>query len=69
LKKIEYARVRAAERIFEERGTHAFPPVWVIPAEWRVELVNLATEFDFPIKTADEIEERFRAFVARISQS
>jgi Nucleotidyl transferase AbiEii toxin, Type IV TA system len=69
LGKIEYARARgAAEHIFKERGTHTFPPALVIPAEWRVELVNLATEFDFPIKTADEIEEKFRALVARISE-
>jgi hypothetical protein len=70
LGKVDYARTRAAaERIFDERRTHAFPPVFEIPAAARVELVNLAGELNFLINTADEIEVKFRALVAKIAGS
>jgi hypothetical protein len=37
----------AAERIFAERATHAFPPSAALPAEWRQELENLAQELGY----------------------
>jgi hypothetical protein len=36
------ATAGAARRVFEERATHAFPPTFVMPPEWRPELENLA---------------------------
>jgi hypothetical protein len=32
----------AARRVFEERATHAYPPHFVMPAEWRPEIEALA---------------------------
>jgi len=70
LGKVDYARTRAAaKRVFKERGTHAFPPVFEMPAVWRIELVNLAAELSFPARTAEEIEERFRTLLAIIIES
>jgi hypothetical protein len=45
LGQLDYALTRtAAERIFAERATHAFPPSAALPAEWRRELENLAQD-------------------------
>jgi hypothetical protein len=59
----------AARRVFQERGTHGFPPEFVIPPAWRPELEALAAELGFPISSAAEIEKIFRETVARIATS
>ena len=58
----------AALRVFEERATHAFPPEVIMPATWRPELETLAVELNFPIKTAAEIERRFREIIRELGQ-
>ncbi|HYL75909.1 MAG TPA: nucleotidyl transferase AbiEii/AbiGii toxin family protein [Bryobacteraceae bacterium] len=60
LGQLDYAETaNAAQRVFEERATHAFPPAFVMPAEWRPELEALAADLDFPLKTSAAIERRF----------
>jgi len=57
----------AALRVFEERATHAFPPVFIMPAgipSWR----PLRVELDFPIKTSAEIEKRFREIIRELGR-
>src|SRR6202035_435819 len=45
LGKLDYQRARvAAERVFVERHTHAFPPGANLPMGWRQELENVARE-------------------------
>ncbi len=45
LGKLDVKTVRvAAEAVFAERATHAFPPTVQIAAEWQPELVVLAKE-------------------------
>lgn len=58
----------AALRVFEERATHAFPPAFIMPAEWHPELETLAVELDFPIKTSAEIEKRFREIIRELGR-
>jgi hypothetical protein len=58
----------AALRVFEERATHAFPPAFIMPAEWHPELETLAVELDFPIKTSAEIERRFREIIRELGR-
>lgn len=53
----------AARRVFEARATHAFPPAFVMPPEWRAELESLALELAFTLSTAGEIEARFREVI------
>jgi hypothetical protein len=68
LGKLDYARTRvAAERIFMERATHAFPPSAVLPAEWRRELENMARELGYPATNAEGIEAKFVAVVRVIA--
>ena len=57
----------AARRVFEERATHAYPPQFVMPAEWRPEIEALAAELDFPVKTSAAIESRFLQVLQRLS--
>ena len=60
LRELDYlATAEAARRIFEERTTHAFPPEFVMPTEWRPELDGLAAELGFPLTTSSAIEQRF----------
>ncbi len=59
----------AAERVFEARATHPFPPTIRIPAEWKPELEGLAGELGYPVTSATEIEARFRTFVDQIAQA
>lgn len=60
LGKLDYAATaEAARRVFEERATHAFPPSFVMPPEWRPELEALARELGFPLVASEAIEERF----------
>jgi hypothetical protein len=58
----------AALRVFQERATHAFPPAFIMPAEWHSELETLAIELDFPIKTPAEIEKRFREIIRELGR-
>jgi hypothetical protein len=68
LGKLDYARTRvAAERIFMERATHAFPPSAALPAEWRRELENMAGELGYATTNAKGIEARFAAVVQVIA--
>jgi len=68
LGKLDYQRARvAAERVFVERHTHAFPPGANLPMGWRQELENLARELGYPITNAEGIEAKFVAVVQAIA--
>jgi len=68
LGKLDYPRVRgAAERVFVERHTHAFPPGANLPMGWRQELENLARELGYPITNAEGIGAKFVAVVQAIA--
>ncbi len=68
LGKLDSARTRvAAEWIFMERATHAFPPSAALPAEWRRELENMARELGYPATNAEGIEAKFVAVVQVIA--
>jgi len=68
LGELEYARTRlAAERIFAERATHAFPPKAALPAEWRLELENLAQGLGYRTSNAEGIEVEFAAVLQAIA--
>ena len=70
LGELNYAAARvAAVRVFSERGTHAFPPVFALPAVWRLELETLAVELGFPTTTAAEIEQRFQKIIKLIAKA
>ena len=67
LVQLDYPGVRvAAERIFAERATHAFPPSAALPAEWRQELEALAQELGYRTTKAEGLEAEFAAVVQRI---
>jgi hypothetical protein len=69
LGQLDYARTRsAAERIFAERATHAFPPKAAFPAEWRRELENLAVELGYRTTKAEGIEAEFSAVLEAIAK-
>jgi predicted nucleotidyltransferase component of viral defense system len=69
LGQIDYAETtRAARRVFEERATHAFPPEFVMPPEWRPELEALAADLDFPLKTSAAIERRFLEVIQKFGE-
>ena len=59
----------AARRVFEERATHAFPPVFIMPGEWRPELETMAIELEFPIKPAAAIEQRLREIIDALDRA
>jgi hypothetical protein len=61
------AALAAALRVFQERGTHDFPPQLVLPATWRPELEALAAQLSFPVAGATEIETAFRETIRRIA--
>lgn len=68
LGKLDYVRTRAAaERIFAERETHAFPPSAQLPVGWQRELENLAQELGYPATDAEGIEAKFAAVVHAIT--
>ncbi len=58
-----------ARRVFEERATHAFPPQFVMPQEWRPELEALAVELDFPLMTSSAIEQRFLEVIQMLERA
>ena len=67
---LDYRRASAAAReVFEERATHAFPPAFAMPAEWRPEVESLAVQRGFPQTGADEIEERFLAVLQLLAEA
>jgi hypothetical protein len=59
----------AARRVFEERATHAFPPVFIMPGEWSPELESMAVELALPIKTAAAIGQRFLEIIAALGRA
>jgi hypothetical protein len=63
------AALVAARRVFQERGTHDFPPDFIVPVLWRPELEALAAQLGFPFSSAAEIERMFRETVGRIATS
>lgn len=66
---LDCARASAAARkVFEERATHAFPPVFTLAAEWRPEVESLAVQLGFPKTTANEIEQQFLAVLERLTE-
>jgi hypothetical protein len=57
LGQVDSVRTRAAaERIFAERKTHAFPAETIISPEWTVELETLAAELGYRTTKAAEIQ-------------
>lgn len=67
LGQLDYAATAvAARRVFAERATHGFPPEFVLPAEWRLQLEAMARELRFSFTAADEIENGFLAFIRKI---
>jgi Nucleotidyl transferase AbiEii toxin, Type IV TA system len=67
LGQLDYRRAReAAEHVFAQRATHAFPPSTALPAEWRQELESLAQELGYRITKAEEIGAKFATVVQRI---
>lgn len=70
LGQLDYAAARlAALRVFRERSTHDFPPVFAFPPIWRPELAALAAELGFPVIDAAEIERLFRETMRRIESA
>ena len=63
------ATAGAARRVFEERATHAFPPTFVMPPEWRPELENLALELGLTLATAAENEQRFLEIIRLLERA
>ena len=69
LGKLDYpATAEAARRVFEERATHAFPPSFVMPPEWRPELEALARELGFPLTASAAMEQRFLAVIQKLER-
>ena len=69
LGELDYSKTaEAALRVFEERATHAFPPVFVMPGEWRSELETMAAGLEFPIKASAAIEQRFREIIQELGR-
>lgn len=67
---LDYSRAAAAAlTVFAERATHAFPPAFAMPAEWRPEVEALAVQLGFPQTSADEIEERFLTVLRLLSEA
>lgn len=69
LANLDYSKLRdAAQQLFLERATHAFPPEVAIPPAWRPELQAIAIELGYPVTDPVAIEERFRKFVLTIAK-
>jgi len=65
---LDYVAVaEAARRVFAARATHAFPPKFVMPAEWRPEVEALAQQLGFAQTRAEGIEKRFGEVLRRIA--
>jgi len=61
------AAANAARRVFSERATHPFPPLFAIPPEWRPELEAMAHELGFALTASDEMERRFLDLIRTLS--
>jgi hypothetical protein len=59
----------AADQVFAQRATHAFPPVIKIDPAWGPELEVMAREFGYPTTSSKEIEAQFSAFVASLIEA
>ena len=69
LEQVDMKAIRAAaEHVFAERGTHAFPPEIKVAPDWAPELESLASELGYPETSPEKIEERFRAFVKALAK-
>lgn len=70
LGQLDYAATLiSAQRVFQERATHDFPPQFIIPPPWRPELEALAEQIGFSALTAADIERMFRETIQRIAAS
>jgi hypothetical protein len=70
LQGLDYVRAAdAAQRVFASRATHAFPPEFNIPTEWRPEIEALAAQLGMAETRAAQIEDRFRAVLQRIAEA
>ena len=49
------AAANAARRVFAERATHAFPPTFIIPPEWKPELEAMAQELGFALTVLNRV--------------
>ena len=68
LEALDLRSVKAsAQRVFAERGTHAFPPEVQLDPAWGPELTALAGELGYTTEVAEEIESRFRALVRKLA--
>lgn len=68
LQGLDYVRAAdAAQRVFAARATHAFPPEFHMPSEWRPEVEALAAQLGFADTRSTQIEERFRDVLQRIA--
>ena len=63
------AAANAAHRVFAERATHPFPPVFAMPPEWRPELEAMAHELGFALTASAEIERRFLDVIRILADS
>jgi len=59
----------AVQRVFTARATHAFPPEFQMPKEWRPEIEALAAQLGMAETRAAQIEERFRTVLQRIAEA
>jgi len=67
---LDYARAAdAAQRVFAARGTHAFPPDFTMPAEWRPEVESIAGQLGLTNPNATSIEEHFRSDLRKIVEA
>ncbi len=68
LGQLDYAAAAdAARRVFSERATHPFPPLFAMPPEWRPELEAMAHELGFALTASAEIERRFLDAIRTLS--
>jgi hypothetical protein len=63
------ATLISVRRVFRERATHDFPPLFIIPPTWRPELEALAEQIGFSAFAAADIERMFRETIQRIATS
>ncbi len=56
----------ACETVFRIRGTHPWPPVFMIPTHWIDPFARLAQDLDLPITDPEEAVAVARAFIDRI---
>jgi hypothetical protein len=68
LGQLDYAAVaNAARRVFAQRATHAFPPLFAMPPEWAPELEAMAGDLGFALNSAAEIEQRFVELICMLA--